>query len=421
VKKRYVILGSFISILVLLSCNSLSGIFPSQKSLEETPPSIIHTPSSTQTSAIRSNLPCPVPVGTPIPMDAIEFDSLPTHLIQYLNSGGDLSTLVSILEDAERLPMESPGWVEDDFTGDGLNDIAITLIDPESESILPEGTLVFGQCQEDHYEIVFQSPELIDWGTPEILFSDDLNGDQVSDLLIGRQSCGAHTCFTRLEALVWNGETLENRLQGTSEDIPSPNIEVNPESNEITVTAEGIGSVGAGPFRRFIRQWTWDEGQQAFLPSPDTYLSSNFRIHKLHDADQAAQNGDYEEAIELYTAVIEDDELLDYMEPTAERPQLAAYASFRLMLTYLLMNELSQAETIHSSIMTDYPAGSPASDFAGMADAFWNKYQSSMDIGSACLAAQSFADSNPETILEPLYYGYANPTYEATDICPFTD
>jgi hypothetical protein len=421
VKKRYAILGLFVSIPVLLSCNSISRIFSSQKSLDETPSPVILTPLSTQTSAIQSNLPCPIPVGTPIPMDASEFEALPANLIQYLNSGGDLSTLISILEDADRLPMESPRLVVDDFTGDGLNDMAITLINPEAESILPEGTLIFGQCQEDHYEIAFQSPERMGWSAPEIFFSDDLNGDPVSDLLIGRQSCGAHTCFTQLEALVWSGDTLENRLQGTSEDMPSPSIEVNPESKEITVTAEGIGSVGAGPYRRFIRQWTWDEDQEAFLPSPDIYLPSNFRIHTLHDADQAAQDGDYEEAVERYTAVIEDDELQDYMEPAVERPQLAAYASFRLMLTYLLMNEISQAETTHSSIMTNYPAGSPDSDFARMADAFWNEYQSSRDIGSACLVAQSFADSHPETIMEPLYYGYANPTYEATAICPFTD
>jgi hypothetical protein len=421
VKKRYAILGLFISIPVLLSCNSLSRIFSSQESLEETPSPIILTPLHTQTSTIQSNLPCPIPVGTPIPLNVSEFEGLPTNIVQYLNSGADFSTLVSILENTERLPVDSQGWVVDDFTGDYLNDMAITLINPESEFILPEGTLIFGQCQEDHYEIVFQSPERSGWSAPVIFFSNDLNGDQVSDLLIGRQSCGAHTCFTQLEALVWSGYTLENRLQGTSDDMPSPNIEVNPETKEITVTAEGIGSVGAGPYRRFIRKWTWDEAQEAFLPSTDTYLPSNYRIHTLHDADQAAQDGDYEEAIELYKAVIEDDELQDYMEPAVERPQLAAYASFRLMLTYLLMNEISQAETTHSLIMTDYPAGSLASDFARMADAFWNDYQSSGDIGSACLVAQSFADSNPETILETLYYGYANPIYEARDICPFTD
>lgn len=319
------------------------------------------------------------------------------------------------------VPIDSQAWVEDDFTGDGLNDLAIILIDPDVVDLFPQGTLILNQCQEDHYKIIFQSTQIPGWGAPEIIFSNDLNGDHVSDLLVGRQSCGAHTCFTQLEALLWKGERLENRLQGTSEDMPSPTIEVDPESKEITVIAEGIGSVGAGPYRRFYRQWAWDEDQEAFLPSPDISLPSPYRIHALHDADQAAENGDYGEAVELYTRVIEGDELQDFMDPEIERPQLAAYASFRLMLTYLLMNDIDEAEAVYASIMTNYLADSATSDFALLSDAFWMEYQSSDDVGSACLAAISFADTHQETILDALYYGYANPSYEAADICPFID
>ena len=107
------------------------------------------------------------------------------------------------------------------------------------------------------------------------------------------------------------------------------------------------------------------------------------------------------------------------MEPDRERSQLAAYASFRLMLTNLLMNDLDEAEALHAAIMTNYMADSDTSDIAMLTDAFWMEYQTSNDLGSACLAAVAFADSHPDTILDILYYGYANPSYEATDICPF--
>jgi hypothetical protein len=408
-------------ILILLACNALSRIPPAQKSSEETPSPILSTPIVSQTPAIQISRPCPIPAGTPNQIQISNYETLPSNIVQFLNSGGTLDTLLLALEDAGMIRKDPPGWVEKDFTGDGFYDIAMSLIDPEAEFVLPPGMLLLDQCQGDHYDLVFQSAETTDWGAPEILSSEDLTGDQISDLLIGRQSCGAHTCFTQLEAFVWNGTTLENRMQGTSEDMPSPGIEVDPPSMQFTITAEGIGSVGAGPFRRFLRQWTWDGEEEAFLPSPDTYLPSNFRIHVLQDADQADENGDYGKAIELYTKVIEDDELQDYIDPAVERLQLAAYASFRLMLTYLLVNDVAAGEGIHSSMMMDYPSDSPASDFVQLADTFWREYQSSGDIGSACLAAQSFADSHQETILDALYYGYANPTYTPIDICPFTN
>jgi hypothetical protein len=261
----------------------------------------------------------------------------------------------------------------------------------------------------------------MEWSAPILYSSEDLNADDISDLLIGRQSCGAHTCFVQLEALVWNGATMENRLEGTSEDMPSPTIEVFPDTNEFIVTAEGVGSIGAGPYRRFTRQWTWDAETRSFLPSADHFLPSNFRIHALQDADQAAREGNYNRAIVLYTSVIEDDELLDYIDATIERANLGAYASFRLMVTYLLLNDFESAQATYTSITANYPPGTEGSDFASMAEVFWAEYDSSSNPGTACMAAQDFADSHQESILDKLYYGYANPTYEAIDICPFLD
>ena len=53
-----------------------------------------------------------------------------------------------------------------------------------------------------------------------------------------------------------------------------------------------------------------------------------------------------------------------------------------------------------------------------MGAGFWRTYQSGSDIATACRDAASYASANSQTILEPLYFGYANPTYQASDICP---
>jgi hypothetical protein len=85
------------------------------------------------------------------------------------------------------------------------------------------------------------------------------------------------------------------------------------------------------------------------------------------------------------------------------------------------MDDLESAEDAYASLIASYAPGMEGSDFVNMADVFWSEYESSSSIGSACLAAQEYAQSHPETILDMLYYGYANPTYEAEDICPFID
>lgn len=420
-KISYRILSLIILLPVLLSCNYLSNILPSSKSAEETP-----SPSPTlqiinPTSSSQLREPCPIQAGSPEVFAASGYEETQTELLQYLNSGAKMDDLLSSLDEGELLQIGSPRSAEEDFTGDGFLDLAIILWDPEPDFMSIPGQVILYQCIEDRYEIVYLSTESDEWGSATIHSSADLNSDDVSDLLISRQTCGAHTCFAQLEILVWSGETFENRLQGTSEDMPSPTIEVYPETTEITVIAEGIGSIGAGPYRRFLRTWTWDANVGSFLPSSDTFLPSNFRIHALHDADQAVENGDYASAIESYYTVIENDELLDYLDPLIEHTNLGAYASFRLILTYLLMNDFEAAEDAYTSITYNYPPGDLGADFALMADAFWSEYESSGDLGSACFAAQAFANSHQETIIDVLYYGYANPSYEAVDLCPFAE
>jgi hypothetical protein len=207
-------------------------------------------------------------------------------------------------------------------------------------------------------------------------------------------------------------------MGGSSADIPTPSIEVIPEANEIQVTAQGIGSAGAGPFRRFTRSWIWNPERGSFLPTPDEFLPSPFRVHLLHDADQAAKERSYDLALEFYLGVIEDDELQDWADPEYERAILSAFASFRLIHTHLLLADSEAAEIAHTILLSNFPPGSIGYDFALMGDEFWFQYQSTNDIISACVSAQAFALSHHETIIDALYFGYANPTYTVEDICP---
>jgi len=407
----------FLSMILLLACNFASSILSSTETADGTATTVVE-PSPTESASAVPVQPCPISPSQSQLDETASLEEMPSAILDYLNSGGDLENLVLSLELLSMVTTTLPPRIEDDFTGDGYLDILLVLQDPEPEFMLPSGTTILYQCQSNQYRIAYQSAISKEWGAPTIYSSADLNSDTLDDLLIGRQSCGAHTCYEQVEVLSWNGATLVNLLEGSSEDMPSPIIEAFPDENLIQVTAQGIGSVGAGPFRSFVRRWIWDIVTASFLPTPDEFLPSPFRIHKLHDADHAVNDGEYDQALALYTMVIEDDELQDWGDPVTEREVLSAYASFRMIHTHLLMGDSASAETVQSELLSNYPPGSMGYDFAQMGEVFWTEYQATSEVNSACITAQAYANSHQETIIDALYFGYANPVYTAEDICP---
>jgi hypothetical protein len=222
---------------------------------------------------------------------------------------------------------------------------------------------------------------------------------------------------------VWDGSGFSNRLQGASDDLPYPEIEiVGPADDgtyQLAVTGTGIASAGAGPYRQRTRTWSWDASAQALVPGPDVPLPSNFRIHVVLDADAAALAADFAGAHDLYHRVVTDETLQDVEFSPAPRDNLIAYAMYREVVTYVLMKDLGDAQVVYGILQNSYPAGAPGRAYADLGTAFWERYSADEDLGAACQAAQAYAAAHPDDVLGPLYYGYANPTYTAADLCPF--
>jgi hypothetical protein len=346
------------------------------------------------------------------------FQSIPADLLAYLNQGASPSDLEDLLRDRHLLASEESGFADQDLTGDGFYDLAVSVLDPQSQEVLPPGTLLIYVCVVDEYRLSFTTPVEAVYGAPIIHGTADLNGDGVAELVIGRETCGAHTCFQELQVLTWNGQAFENKLQGETEDLPSPKVELREGQGEIAVTAEGIHSVGAGPFRRISRTWVWDAAAGAFVLAEEARLPSDFRIHILHDADRAATRGDYERAIELYQQVITDEGLDDWVDPATERANLSAYAHFRTVHAHLARGDVEAAQSAFQRLQASFPPGSTGDGYAVMGEAFWNEYERSRDLASACEAAQRYAGTHKTQVIEPLTFGYANPTYTPADLCP---
>ncbi len=379
-------------------------------------------PASTSTTAPQASQPCAVPQGEVPSLPVEDPLRLPAAIQDFLNAAGRIEALQDRLVEAGLTPPGETGLALGDFNGDGWLDLALALVDGDAESALPPGSLLVFLCLESRYALRYVTPEDPDLGAPAIQAARDLTGDGLPDVVFNRSRCGAHTCFAELTVLVWDRDEPRDAFQGPTDDLPSPIIQVlGPDEpgrpGEIVITATGFGSLGAGPFRPISRRWKWDPEAGAFTVDETKTLSSNYRIHALLDADQAFRDGDYAAALEGYRRVIEDDGLDDWVAGQEGRANLSAYASFRIMLLHLVRQDFDAAAQVYGSLQARYAPDVPGSGFAEMARAFWTEYQSSGDLQQACAQARVYARSHSDTVLDNLYYGYANPAYSPEDLC----
>ena len=381
-------------------------------------PTLAPSPEATPVQAIA----CPVTPGGPALPQLQVPASYGADLLAFLNGGGDVHALENHIQALKLSPQTGIHLAQQDFNGDGLDDVAVSLLAPDNAAIVAPGDLYVFLCGGQIYALNYTSPQVSDIGAPEILDARDLNADGAADLLTARESCGVHTCFSQLEVLTWHQNTMMNVMLGESDDLPYPSIRVVGPSGDgrygLAVTGTAIGSAGAGPYRGLTRTWVWDPTGLSLVPGPDLALPSTFRIHVLNDADQADLAGDYTTALELYARVVNDDSLQDWVDPARERANLGAYAMFRQVLAQLQLADSTAAQAAYLALQDANPPASPGGAYGLLGQAFWTAYQASGSIGLACAQAQAFAQANQPTILQALDFGYANPTYSATDICP---
>ncbi|KAA3644997.1 MAG: hypothetical protein DWQ07_16485 [Chloroflexi bacterium] len=441
--------------LASMACNATPDVFAATlQSLDSTatlvaspviPPTETPLPPAppTETTETLETAPTEAPPPTPIsqafacvPPAAHEqlqptvFENYPNAILDYLNAGG---TAEELAVDMEALGINNPPPLPDtapitaasaDFTGDGLLDIAVSFINAEVQSATPPGMLVIYTCSTNIYSISHLEISSESNGAPAIVSSIDLNNDLLADVIYSNTNCGASTCFQSVQILTWNGEFFEPRLEGSTNELPYPDIQLVDYDQDMIYSLEivsgGSGSVGAGPQRPVMQTWDhnsetglWQAGEQTLGPS-------DFRIHLIHDADDAARRGEYEIALLLYEQAVNSDELRDWSNHTEERRTLSAYARFKMVALNTFLENEGQAQQVLQQMQQTYLSNQPQFVFVQMAEEFLLGYfEGGTDLG--CTAAHVYAAQNADRVLVPLgpvIYGYTNREYSPIDICP---
>lgn len=382
----------------------------------------IPLPSPTATPVIP--LACP-PAGDPTPPDRpTSFDDYPAMLAAYLSGGASAQKLEQLLRDWGAITDETGKVRSLDITGDMNPEVVVAVVDPMPEFDLPwpPGDVLIFQCKAGAVVPTYQGRQAIGEEPGDLQFSlekvEDVNSTGRADVVYITSSCGAHTCMDRLYIVEWDGAGFVNRIP----DIDYfPHATFTVEEGRVVVDAGGIGSAGAGYQRSYQEIWAWDGRQFSLIEQnigPPTAL-----VHYIHDGDEALAQGDYGEAIGHYQRALEDTSLpIGLFLETEEQAAavLKAYARFKMLVAYAASGDGRRAQSQYDTLLTEHPGGSPGTPYLLLAQAFWSDFVANESPSSACAAAVTIAESNP-TLAEQLYAGYANPEYEAADLCRVGD
>jgi hypothetical protein len=372
------------------------------------PPAATDTPSPAPPA-------CPAPSSPPLPAQPSDWTGYVEASREFLSAGGAVGALEGLLGSWDALPGDGGQVQAADATGNGVDEIVVALRDPTSSYVFPSGGFYIFGCQAGEYVTLHE--ETTDGLELRVIQVADTNLDGVADVSYTESTCGAHTCLVSLRILGWNGAAFSNLMGGPLE-MPYPAYTVS--AGRIDAVSGRIGSVGAEPQRDYFEIWEWNGS--IFTVTQELWGEPVYRYHALLDGDRALLEGNYLSAAGAYEMVISDEALEPfdaYYSEAEECARLAAFARWRLLLTRLQMGDPASAQSEYELLQAEYLPGRPGYDVAVMADTFWTAYAAADSVPAGCSAIVAAASAG-SSVLEFLNsYGYANPIWQAADLCPF--
>lgn len=379
-------------------------------------------PTSTDTPVVVTVERTPTPTRTPSglwPPRPEAFVSYVEDILAYLNASPlHIVRLRAMLHDWRAISERLGAVEEADLDHDGLLEWIIVIADPLSQTLSVPGDLLVVDREDTVFVMRYQaSAQLAE--APEnvaILAAKDINADGKVELAYTTTSCGAHTCITAVHIVAWDGEAFVSLSPGKIEmenPLSPARLENRDDDPALELVLYGgvISSVGAGPqrARTDIYKWTGMD----YVPVETVYDESDLLYFKVLDANMALMAGDYSQALALYQEVLVSSSLRVW-KGVQERDDLGAFSRFRLVLTYVLVHDESRAQ----AILEEMQSTQPEHIYNQLAQVFWDYYTKQGGVTAACQAVAEFAQEHLQAVEILNGYGYANPTFTASDICP---
>ncbi len=384
-------------------------------------------------------------------------------ILDYLNAGGSPKVLRNHLE------LDSRNWAEKDLTGDGVPEILVSIIGL-NVFVCNNGqytnSLFVELADAAMFPVILAIQDMNLDGIPELVLEDEVfsagvrmykiyewNGKEFQSLIWPETELYAWFSTPQGQGLNWYGYWAPNYLSPFNEidGIASTAIIKDVDGNgtkEFVVQNQvpPVNHRGISPWRATTDIYKWNG--VIFMWDQVEIEPPAYRFQAAQDGDRMSLLGDYQKALRLYQSVIssntlsawslENYEQQIYAEnqfiptPTPipviqdEYDNLVAYAYYRILLLQILQGDAVSAQVTYETLQSKFPEGTPGHHFAQMAIEFWQEYQSSPNVGKACLMVINYVEEHKNDIFtylgnteEDTSHGTQSHYYTPWDICPF--
>jgi hypothetical protein len=357
---------------------------------------------------------CPTSGEPSLPTMPSDGRGIANTIVNFLSDGGTIGALTNGIREWGLLGEDGVVRGDVDFTGGGLPDVLLTYRSPDLG-----GTVLIVGCINGIYTTLYEVVSGDE--TPQIISVGDLNHDDRPDVLFTTYDCSpvnATDCAYRTDLRTFSAfdGRFVSLLDGAISSTEPPTVSDvdNDLVTEIVIRLTNPGDTTTGPLRTGVNIYDWNGA--AYKLSIIQLDPPRFKIQVLQEADRAFAQFDTDSALSLYQLAQSDTGLRYWFND--EPDLLNAYTFYRLVLLMAYTEDDDLLPT-YQAALSAYPDPAVAPVYIEMLNTFWNGFQVTHNLHSACLEVGAIIAARPEAVNLLNRYGSRSKTYEAQELCPF--